>query len=84
MNCKLSYLDKIVGDEVLILEPDLLVFDEFDDRLIVDENVALACRAGDGLTGALVHDLRRQVLGPARRAVHVAALQTVHHLEVEF
>ena len=77
-----THLDKVVGDEMLVLQLDLGVVDQLGDGLVVDQDVALARRTGDGLTGALVHDLGRQVLGPAGRAVDVAALQPGHHLEI--
>lgn len=59
------YLDKIVGDEVLILEPDLGILDELHHGLIIDQDVTLTRRTGNRLTRALVHDLCRQVFGPA-------------------
>ena len=50
------------------------VGDQVHDGLVVDDDVAGAGTL-DHLTGALVHDLRGEVLGPALCAEQVTALQ---------
>jgi len=40
------YLNKIVGDKVLILEPDFWIFDKFYDCLIVDLCVDITLSIG--------------------------------------
>ena len=51
------------------------VGDQVHDGLVVDDDVACAGTL-DHLTGALVHDLRGEVLGPALRAEQVPAART--------
>ena len=63
---------------MLVLELDSWVADERHNGLVRHHDVA-AARTLDHLTGALVHDLGGEVLGPAGGAVQVATLQPRHH-----
>jgi hypothetical protein len=69
---------KTVGDQQLILELDLLILYEPEDILIGDQRTTSDGRAGDGLTGPLVHDLGLQVFEPTVVAVEVSAFEPCH------
>ena len=62
---------------MLVLLADLGLGQEAADGGVVDEDVAAVGGAGDG-ADTLRHNLGRQVLGPARTAEAVAALQARH------
>eukprot|EP00053_Salpingoeca_punica_P013055 m.117559 g.117559 ORF g.117559 m.117559 type:complete len:547 (-) comp16100_c1_seq2:152-1792(-) len=70
-------LDKGLGDKVLVFAEGLLVLENPRDGELVHENVALGCRAVDGLSAFYV-DLCLEVAVPAAFAEYVPAVQASH------